>query len=124
MHHVELERVVLAEDVVLGWGVHVELDKLERVVADCGGAVGYDLNGRAQVLEEDLIDLGDRDLGLVGSLGNGGIWGWSISKSRLGADVSVVWDLPMSMGDWFLPVLQASFSGAREAQLKGPLVGP
>lgn len=73
VHHVELERVVLAEDVVLGWGVHVELDKLERVVADCGGAVGYDLNGRAQVLEEDLIDLGDRDLGLVGSLGNGGI---------------------------------------------------
>lgn len=69
----ELKRVVLAEDVVLGWGVHVELDKLEGVIADCGGAVGYDLNGRAQVLEEDLIDLGDGDLGLSSSLSNGGI---------------------------------------------------
>ena len=31
------------------------------------------LNGRAQILEEDLIDLGDGDLGLSSSLGNGGI---------------------------------------------------
>lgn len=33
-------------------------------------------------------------------------------------------DLPRLMGDWFLPVLQASFSGAREAQLIGPSRGP
>lgn len=69
----ELKRVVLAKDVVLGRGVHMELDKLEGVVTNCGGAVSYDFDGRAQVLEEDLIDLGDGDLGLGGSLGNGGI---------------------------------------------------
>jgi hypothetical protein len=29
--------------------------------------------------------------------------------------------VPTLMGDWFLPVLQASFSGARDAQFKGPI---
>jgi hypothetical protein len=30
----------------------------------------------------------------------------------------------MLMGDWFMPDLHASFSGAREAQLNGPFMGP
>jgi hypothetical protein len=32
--------------------------------------------------------------------------------------------VPMLMGDWFVPALHASFSGARDAQLKGPFSGP
>jgi hypothetical protein len=33
-------------------------------------------------------------------------------------------NIPTLIGDWFLPALQASFSGASEAQLNGPFIGP
>jgi hypothetical protein len=75
VHHVHLQREVFAQHVVLGWGVHVELDELEVGVANLGGAVGYDFDGRAQVLKFDLVDFRNRELGLSGSKRDGSIFG-------------------------------------------------
>jgi hypothetical protein len=63
--HVDLERVVLSVDVVLRWGVHVELDELEVCTGNSCGTVDDDLNGSAQVLELNLLfgNVEDRLLG-------------------------------------------------------------
>lgn len=73
MHHVDLERVVFAVNVVLGRGVHVELGELVVDASEAGGAVGDDFECGAQVLEDDFLDLGDGDDGPVGSESDGAI---------------------------------------------------
>lgn len=48
------------------------------------------------------------------------LWIMTFRLVRLLGESSV----PMLMGDWFKPALHASFSGARDAQLNGPSIGP
>ena len=72
VHHVHLEREVLAVDAVLGGGVDVELGKAELVAAEGGGAVHHDLNGGVEVLELDSL-LGDVDDGLLGGVADGAV---------------------------------------------------
>lgn len=73
VHHVDLERVVFAIDVVLGRRVHMELGELVVDASEAGGAVGDDFECSAQVLEDDFLDVGDGDDGPVGSEGDGTI---------------------------------------------------
>jgi hypothetical protein len=62
--HVDLEREVLAVDVVLGGGVHVELDKPEVGALECRRAVHDDLDRRPEVLKHNAL-LRDVDDGAV-----------------------------------------------------------
>jgi len=65
MDHMDFERVELSVDMVLRWGVNVELDELEVCAGHSGGTIEDDLDGSAQVLELNLLfrDVEDRLLG-------------------------------------------------------------
>ena len=51
VHHMHLERVVLATDTVFRGSVNVVLSKAELSAAKGGGAVHFDLDSRVQVEE-------------------------------------------------------------------------
>ena len=120
--HVDLQGEVFIIDVVLGGGVHVELDETVVGTGEAGRAVDNDFNCRSEVLE-DYFSRGDVKSGPRGGRGDGGIWWEVLVGSDFCHRVSRT-NIPTLMGDWFFPALHASFSGAREAQLKGPFIGP
>jgi hypothetical protein len=66
MHHVYLERMVFAIDVMFRWCVHVELHKLEILFSNGCGAIHDDFNRRPQVFKLDFL-FWDVHGGLLGS---------------------------------------------------------
>lgn len=57
----DLQRIVLAGNVMLRWCVDMELDESEVGSSISRGAVGDDFNSGSQVLELNGVDLGDID---------------------------------------------------------------
>jgi hypothetical protein len=100
----------------------MELDETVVGTGEAGRAVDNDFDRRSEVLE-DYFSRGDVKSGLRGSRGDGGIW-WKVLVGSVFCHAGPRTDIPTLMGDWFFPALHASFSGAREAQLKGPFIGP
>lgn len=73
VHHVHLEREVLAVDAVLRGSVDVELGEAELVATEGGGAVYDDFDGGVEVLEFNGL-LGDVEDGLLCGEAHGAVW--------------------------------------------------
>lgn len=121
MHHVDLQRKVLFTNAVLRRRVHVELLESEIGSREAGCSVEDDFESRSEILEFGFL-LWDVENWGFGCKGDGFVWEVGmlafISQAML---ILKPVDIPMLIGDWLVPVLQASFSGSRAAQLKGPI---